>query len=65
MEKMEQFISGSKCRRIYLDQQMDDRTDRVRCKAGEERCDICQQSDVMMERLEQQQQACAAEEQAL
>ena len=24
-----------------LDEQIDSRTDRVRCKVGEERCDIC------------------------
>jgi hypothetical protein len=65
MERMERFISGTKCRRIHLDQQMDGRINRDRCEAGEERCDICQQSDAMMERLEQQQQAWTAQEQTL
>lgn len=63
MERMERFISGSKCRRIHLDQQMDGRMDRIRCEAGEERCDVCQQSDAMMEQLEQQRQAWTAQEQ--
>jgi superfamily II DNA helicase RecQ len=31
-EKMERFLSGSKCRRIYLDSEMDDRQDRKRCE---------------------------------
>lgn len=39
---MQQFIGGAKCRRVVLDEQMDGRTDRVRCKVGEERYDICQ-----------------------
>jgi superfamily II DNA helicase RecQ len=40
-EKVNQFISGERCRRICLDQEMDGRIDRVRCEDGEERCDVC------------------------
>jgi len=40
-EKVDRFISGAQCRRIDLDQEMDGRTDRVRCEEGEERCDVC------------------------
>jgi hypothetical protein len=40
---MQQFIGGAKCRRVVLDKQMDGRTDRVRCEAGEERCNVCQE----------------------
>jgi RecQ family ATP-dependent DNA helicase len=61
--KVDRFISGTKCRRIYLDQEMDGRLDRVRCEDGEERCDVCQESDGMVERMEAQQQAYMREEQ--
>jgi len=44
-QKVEGFISGSRCRRIYLDHEMDGRIDRVGCEDGEERCDICCRSD--------------------
>jgi hypothetical protein len=47
-----QFISGEQCRRIYLDQEMDGRVDRVRCEDGEERCDVCQKDDEAMEEVE-------------
>ncbi len=61
-EKVEKFISGAGCRRVYLDQEMDGRTDRVRCEEGEERCDICQKDDAMLEEAEALQQAYIAEE---
>jgi RecQ family ATP-dependent DNA helicase len=51
-EKMERFLSGSRCRRIYLDSEMDDRNDRKRCETGEERCDVCEGDDAEMERSE-------------
>jgi hypothetical protein len=44
-EKCEQFISGERCRRIYLDQEMDGRLDRSMCEEGEIRCDVCQKDD--------------------
>lgn len=44
-QKVERFISGERCRRIYLDQEMDGRFDRTRCEDEEERCDVCQQDD--------------------
>ncbi|KAK5279583.1 ATP-dependent DNA helicase sgs1, partial [Exophiala xenobiotica] len=47
--KVDHFISGSRCRRIYLDQEMDGRVDRVGCEDGEERCDVCEQGDIMIE----------------
>ena len=39
--------------------------DRVWCEAGKERYDVCQQSSAMIERLEQQQQAWAVQDQTL
>jgi hypothetical protein len=51
-EKVERFISGDRCRRTYLDQEMDGRMDRVRCEDGEERCDVCQKDDAMLEEAE-------------
>jgi superfamily II DNA helicase RecQ len=56
-EKVNQFISGERCRRIYLDQEMDGRVDRVRCEDGEERCDVCQKDDEAMEEVEALRQA--------
>ena len=56
-EKVDRFISGAQCRRIDLDGEMDGRVDRVRCDEGEERCDICQGSDAMMEEAEALRQA--------
>jgi hypothetical protein len=41
---------------------MDGRIDRVRCKEGKERCDVCQNSDAMIEEAEALQQAYQAEE---
>jgi superfamily II DNA helicase RecQ len=41
-DKVERFLSGEKCRRIYLDQEMDGRVDRERCEEGEEQCDCCE-----------------------
>ena len=61
--KVERFVSGAKCRRIYLDHEMDGRIDRVRCEDGEERCDVCQASDAMMDELEAQRQAYIQREQ--
>jgi hypothetical protein len=49
-EKMERFLSGSKCRRIYLDSEME-------CEVGEERCDISEKNDAITERLDAQQAA--------
>jgi hypothetical protein len=60
-QKVERFVSGAKCRRIYLDQEMDGRIDRVRCEDGEERCDVCQASNSMMEELEARRQAYVQE----
>jgi len=60
-EKMERFMSGVKCRRIYLDQEMDGRLDRLRCEKGEQRCDVCREDEALMGRLEEQQQRHAAE----
>ena len=41
---------------------MDGWVDRIRCEEGEERCDICQGSDAMMEEAEALRQAYEAEE---
>jgi RecQ family ATP-dependent DNA helicase len=40
-EKVQRFMSGARCRRVYLDQEMDGRRDRVGCEDGEEACDVC------------------------
>ena len=56
-QKVERFVSGAACRRVYLDQEMDGRIDRVRCVDEEERCDVCQARDAMMDKLEAQRQA--------
>ena len=42
------------CRHIYLDREMDGQVDRARCEDEEERCDICRESDAMMDELEVQ-----------
>jgi hypothetical protein len=61
-DKVDRFISGVQCRRVDLDGEMDGRVDRIRCEEGEERCDICQGSDAMMEEAEALRQAYQAEE---
>jgi len=61
-EKMERFLSGGKCRRIFLDAEMDGRDDRLRCEEGEERCDVCSNDDAIMEGLEAEREAYAHEE---
>jgi len=55
-QKVERFVSGAACRRVYLDREMDGRMDRVRCADEEERCDVCQASDAMMDGLAAQRQ---------
>ncbi|KAG4426959.1 hypothetical protein IFR05_017558, partial [Cadophora sp. M221] len=60
-QKVERFMSGARCRRIYLDQEMDGRIDRVRCEDEEERCDVCCESDATMEELEAKRQAYVEE----
>jgi len=62
-QKVERFASGAVCRRVYLDREMDGRMDRVRCEDEEERCDVCQASDAMMDELEAQRQAYSHREQ--
>lgn len=37
---------------------MDGRINRVRYEDEEERCDVCQEGDAMMDELEAQRQAC-------
>ena len=55
-EKVDRFISGARCRRIYLDQEMDGRLDRTGCEDDEERCDICKEGEAMLRRMEEQRQ---------
>jgi len=62
-QKVERFVSGAACRRVYLDREMDGRMDRVRCEDEEERCDMCQASDAMIDELEGQRQAYIQREQ--
>lgn len=51
-DKIERFLSRSKCRQMFLDAKMDGREDRFRCKEGEERCDVCKKDDAIMAELE-------------
>lgn len=51
-QKVKRFVSGAACRQIYLDREMDGRVNRVRCEDEEERCDMCRESDAMIEELE-------------
>ncbi|KAG9241062.1 P-loop containing nucleoside triphosphate hydrolase protein, partial [Calycina marina] len=43
IQKVNRLISGARCRRIYLDEELDGRIDRLRCEEGDEVCDICQE----------------------
>ena len=66
-DKMERFLVGEKCRRIFLDAEMDgrgydDRSQRVRCEEGEERCDVCETDDATAERIEAQRRAYVEEQ---
>ena len=60
--KVEQFISGILCRRVHLDQELDGRTDRVRCEEGEERCDVCCEDERTMAQAAALQEAYTAEQ---
>jgi len=62
-QKVERFMSGAACRRVYLDREMDGRMDRVRCEDEEERCDMCQASDAIMDDLEAQRRVYIQREQ--
>jgi superfamily II DNA helicase RecQ len=61
-EKVDRFISGEKCRRIHLDQELDGRLDRVQCEDGEEKCDVCLKDSQIMAEAEELQQAYVTEE---
>jgi RecQ family ATP-dependent DNA helicase len=70
-DKTERFLAGEKCRRIFLDAEMDgrglglgydERGPRVRCEEGEERCDVCEKDDIDAERSEAQRRAYIDEE---
>jgi len=41
---------------IYLDRKMDRRVDRARYEDEKEHCDVCRESDAMIDKLEAQQQ---------
>ncbi len=62
-DRIERFLSGSKCRRIFLDAEIDGHKDRLRCKEGEEQCDVCEKDDAMMAEMEAQRTAYVQEEQ--
>ena len=64
-EKVNRFISGERCRRIHLDQEMDGRTNRIRCEEGEERCDVCWKDDEAAAEADALQRAFAEQEQRL
>ena len=66
-DKIERFLAGEKCRRIFLDAEMDgrgydDRSQRVRCEEGEEQCDVCETDDATAERIEAQRRAYVEEQ---
>ena len=42
---MADFLQGYQCRRISLDRALDGRTNRTGCEEGEEKCDVCLQSE--------------------
>jgi superfamily II DNA helicase RecQ len=42
--EVEEFVGG-RCRRIVLDRSMDGRFDRIKCEAGEEICDACEENN--------------------
>ena len=48
LAKAEQFVSGISCRRVWLDQELDGRTNRIRCEEGEQRCNVCIEDDRIM-----------------
>jgi RecQ family ATP-dependent DNA helicase len=58
--KAEQFISGISCRRVWLDQELDGRTDRSRCEKGEQVCDVCAEEDQMVAEAEALREAYIA-----
>jgi len=60
--KVEQFISGASCRRVHLDHELDGRTDRVRCEAGEVRCDVCVEDEQEAAHMAALQRAYMAEQ---
>ncbi len=51
-DKIERFLSGSACWRMFLDAKMDGCKDRVKCEEGEERCDVCENDNAIMAELE-------------
>lgn len=61
-EKVDRFINKEQCQRIYLDQEMDGRIDRVRCEDREEQCNVCQRDDQAIAEAEALRQAYIAEE---
>jgi hypothetical protein len=48
---------------VFLDAEMDGREDRLRCKEGEERCDVCENNNAIMAKVEAQRVAYVYEEQ--
>ena len=58
--KAEQFISGISCRRVWLDQELDGRTDRRRCEKEEQVCDVCAEEDQMVAETEALREAYIA-----
>ncbi|KFY83115.1 hypothetical protein V498_08293, partial [Pseudogymnoascus sp. VKM F-4517 (FW-2822)] len=47
-DKVGRFISSARCRRVHLDQAMDDRFNWARCEEGEEVCDLCGKEDAIV-----------------
>ncbi len=45
-------MSSAGCQRVYLDREINGRIDQVRCEDEEERCNVCQASDAMINELE-------------
>jgi hypothetical protein len=55
-QKVERFVSRAACRRVYLDREIDRRMDRVRYEDEEERCNVCQASNAIIDELKGQRQ---------
>jgi superfamily II DNA/RNA helicase len=61
-DKVGRFISGARCRRVHLDQAMDNRFNRARCEEGEEVCDLCSKEDAIVGEADALQEAYNVEQ---
>ncbi|KFY68109.1 hypothetical protein V496_01286 [Pseudogymnoascus sp. VKM F-4515 (FW-2607)] len=61
-DKVGRFISGARCRRVHLDQAMDNRFNRARCEEGKEVCDLCGKEDAIVGEADALQEAYNVEQ---